>query len=224
MRNTVAVCPNCHRELHSGEKADEKKTILERLFMKKMNSLKTPLGNIKITINDIETAFFVKELEKKEFFYWDGEIYFEVDERYLLIADIENIDPLVIDCYIEDINYNGTNVASGEVREMTCFYLDNLLLCIGVETVNDEDYWEDIIYLENGFRMLNYEKWGRKDIQFGIAWKLINDHSIEDYYVEEAAQPPYQNLWKKAKKHVQEKNHYKKTGETDLTNEVKEKR
>ena len=154
--------------------------------MEILNKLKTPLGYIKIKINNIEVNFSIKPLEKISIF--QNEIMFDVDERYLLIAEVPIISKLNIKCFVDELKNDDSDIESGERLEMISFYLNSLKLSIGAESRGEEDF-DNINYLDNGLELLNYNEWNRNSILFGVAWKLINDHKVEDIYVREAAIP-----------------------------------
>ena len=168
--------------------------IRENKIINRMNFLKTPFGNIKILINNRETSFVAKKLGKIEY-YLDGSVSFEVDERFLLFADVPKTKKFVIKCIIDGSQYDGTNVSSGEHREMTCFYLNNTKISIGALSRGEEDF-QNIEYLENGLEVRKYSEWNQKDIVFGVAWKLINNMDIDDYHVNEAAEVPWHYLYR----------------------------
>ena len=154
--------------------------------MEIVDKLKTPLGYIKIEINNNEVKFAVNTLEKIDIF--QNEIMFDVDERYFLIAEVPNLSKLNIKCFIDEIKMDAIDTESGERYEMISFYLNNLKLSIGAQSRGEEDF-DNINYLNNGLELLNYNEWNRNNIIFGVAWKILSNSEVEDEYVREAAIP-----------------------------------
>jgi hypothetical protein len=158
--------------------------------MEKVNSLQSPLGKIKIKVNNIETYYICKELNKIEMSINDKNlIFFKVDERYALIVDIidENIKHInSIECFLDKLNDTISGYAeTGENLELISFELDKIKLSIGVELIENATY----IYNDNGIKIEFYNINNRNKFVFLLAWDTINDYEKESIYTWFAADP-----------------------------------
>ncbi|MEO4052904.1 hypothetical protein [Solibacillus sp. CAU 1738] len=129
--------------------------------------LATPLGNIKLFVNDNEITFTAIRLGNLE------RICPDVNGRYLIQYNYKKkFKHQKIKCCLPFIDVKG-EIGSGERLEAIAFYKDGVKLTIGVEAEFDDqlsgyDYSGD--YLNNGITYETFETTEDKILQFGVCW------------------------------------------------------
>ena len=140
----------------------------------------TPLGKIKIFVNEIEKTFEVKQLARSR-------KNFIVDERKQMC--LENLgEDMVIECVLDVENKikPTTIIESGENLALISFYSGNIKLCVGVIGDRKGIKYE---YLENGIRIKVLENHVDNFMLVNIAWLHMSNPSEEDIYCWFAADP-----------------------------------
>jgi hypothetical protein len=159
--------------------------------MEEISFLQSPIGKIKIKVNNVETKYFLKEYPKLEMYKVEGyenHIYFKVDARYAMIVKtingkIGNINSF--ECFIEDIENNYVNPETGENLELISFELDKIKLSIGAEYFEEAEY----IYNNDGIKIEFKNEYIQKYFTFMVAWHSIFDYEKENIYTWFAADP-----------------------------------
>ncbi|MEK5215477.1 hypothetical protein [Psychrobacillus sp. FSL H8-0487] len=128
--------------------------------------LLTPLGAIKLFVNDEEVGFTVIKL--------DLELHCrDVNGRYLIQYEYKSeMKDQEIKCCIPSIDVKG-DVESGERLEAISFYRNDIKLTIGivgefVDGTNYIDYGGD--YLSNGIQYVTYPTTSDRKFYFGVCW------------------------------------------------------
>lgn len=129
--------------------------------------LLTPLGPIKIFINDNEIEYTARKLETIDRRCPD------VNGRYLIEYEyLKECGAQIIKCLIPSINIEG-DIESGEGLEAIAFYKDNIKLTIGAEGEFHE-YPQNIDYsgkyLDNGIQYETFQTTGDRIFKYGVSW------------------------------------------------------
>ncbi|WP_080844414.1 hypothetical protein [Cytobacillus gottheilii] len=129
--------------------------------------LSTPLGPIKIFINDIEIEYTVIKLSTMERQWPD------VNGRYLIQYEYQKeFKKQHIKCCIPTLDIKG-DIESGERLETIAFYKDDIKLSIRAEGEFHEypvylDYSGK--YLDNGIQYETFEATEDRTFKFGVSW------------------------------------------------------
>lgn len=129
--------------------------------------LLTPLGNIKVLVNNEEVEFTASKL---------GDLHFpspDLKGRFLIEYDYKNaLKNQTIKCCIPSIEVEG-EVESGEKLEAISFYKEDIKLTIGVDC-EFTDYPKDIDfsgeYLRDGIQYKTFPTTADKKFRFGVCW------------------------------------------------------
>ena len=148
--------------------------------------IETILGEIEITINDKKVDYRYSRLSNKE-------KNFEVDGRYKIIIDLEQIsgnedkDNVVAAKLIKTSDNNIKEcVESGERLAMLSFYSDNKKVSIGAE---DERPGVLCTYDNSSVKVLISPKATIFQVTFGIAWITWRECERQEIYTWFAADP-----------------------------------
>jgi hypothetical protein len=129
--------------------------------------LVTPLGSIKLFINDNEIEYTAIKLSSMERQWPD------VSGRYLIQYEYKKeFKNQYIKCCIPTLDIKG-DIESGERLEAIAFYKDDIKLTIGAEGEFDEypayiDYSGE--YLDNGIQYETFEATADRTFKFGVSW------------------------------------------------------
>lgn len=142
--------------------------------------LLTPLGAIKLFVNEEEMGFTAKKLNL------DRRCP-DVNGRYLIQYDYKSeIKNQVIKCCIPSIDVKG-DIESGEKLEAISFYQNDIKLTIGVEGEftefpRDIDYSGD--YLSNGIQYETYYTTANRKFYFGVCWihPLTEENDVQTWF------------------------------------------
>ncbi|MFJ5770101.1 hypothetical protein [Psychrobacillus sp. NPDC093180] len=142
--------------------------------------LSTPLGAIKLFVNDEEVGFTAIKI--------DLDLHCrDVNGRYLIPYEYKNeMKSQEIKCCIPSIDVKG-EVESGERLEAISFYKNDIKLTIGVEgefTGNNRyiDYGGD--YLSNGIQYDTYHTTLDRTFIFGVCWiqPLTEENDVQTWF------------------------------------------
>jgi len=142
--------------------------------------LLTPLGAIKLFVNDEEVEFTAIKL--------DLELRCrDVNGRYLIQYEYKSeMKNQEIKCYIPSIDVKG-DVESGESLEALSFYRNDIKLTIGAvgEFTNDTkniDYGGD--YLNNGIKYVTNHTTADRLFYFGVCWiqPMTEENDIQTWF------------------------------------------
>ena len=143
--------------------------------------LLTPLGAIKLFVNDEEVGFTAKKLDV-------GMHCQDVNGRYLIQYDYKSEikKNQVIKCCIPSIDVKGDS-ESGERLEAISFYQNDIKLTIGVDGEfsdfpKDIDYSGD--YLNNGIHYETYNTTANRKFYFGVCWiqPLTEENDVQTWF------------------------------------------
>lgn len=143
--------------------------------------LLTPLGPIKIFVNDKEIEFTAIKLDTLEVHCPD------VNGRYLIEYEYKNqFENQEIKCCIPSLNVKG-EVESGENLEAISFYKNDIKLTIGLEGEFTNypkylDYSGD--YLSNGIQYVTFKTTVDRKLKFGVCWiqPCTEDNDIQTWF------------------------------------------
>ncbi|MGX9134961.1 hypothetical protein ACWV26_11375 [Rummeliibacillus sp. JY-2-4R] len=143
--------------------------------------LLTPLGAIKLFVNDEEVEFTAKKLDNLELHCRD------VNGRYLIQYEYKSeIKNQEIRCCIPSIDVKG-DIESGEKIEAISFYKNDIKLTIGiVGEFTDYPKYIDYSgeYLSNGIQYLTYHTTADRKFYFGVCWiqPLTEENDIQTWF------------------------------------------
>lgn len=149
--------------------------------------LVTPLGAIKLFINDEEVDFSAIKLNNIERCCRD------VNGRYLIQYEYKSeIKNQKIKCCIPSIDIMG-EIESGERLDAISFYKDDIKLTIGVEGEftdypRDIDYSGD--YLSNGIQYVTFQTTAERKFNFVVCWiqPCTEENDVQTWF---GADPSY---------------------------------
>ncbi|KAB2334308.1 hypothetical protein [Bacillus mesophilum] len=127
----------------------------------------TPLGPIKIFINDNEIEYTARSLNNMERHCPNVNGRYLIEYEYKREFKIQHIK-----CCIPSIDVKG-DIESGERLESIAFYKDDIKLTIGAEGEFHEypmylDYSGD--YLDNGIQYKTFQATAARTFKFGVSW------------------------------------------------------
>jgi hypothetical protein len=129
--------------------------------------LMTPLGAVKIFVNDYEVEFTAIKMDNLDPHCPD------VNGRFLIQYEYKNeVKNQKIKCCIPSLNVTG-EIESGERLEAISFYEENIKLTIGAEgEFNDFAKYLDYSgnYLRNGIQYITFPSTTDKKFKFGVCW------------------------------------------------------
>lgn len=142
--------------------------------------LLTPLGAIKLFLNDVEVEFITIN--------FDSELHCpDVNGRYLIQYEYKrDIKRQNIKCCIPSLDVKG-ETESGECLEAISFYRNDLKLTIGVvgEFTDDTKYFDyGGDYLSNGIQYVTYPNTSDRKFYFGVCWiqPLTEENENQTWY------------------------------------------
>ncbi|WP_277587139.1 hypothetical protein [Psychrobacillus antarcticus] len=152
--------------------------------------LLTPLGAIKLFVNDEEVGFTAIKLENLELHCRD------VNGRYLIEYEYKSENQnQEIKCCIPSIDVK-KEIESGERLEAISFYKNDIKIIIAIEG-EFTDYREDIEYggdyLSNGIQYETFQNTADKKFYFGVCWiqPYTEENDIQTWF---GADPFFRNL------------------------------
>ena len=141
----------------------------------------TPLGAVKLFVNDEEVEFTATKLNHSD------PKYSEVSGRFLIPYDFKkDVKNQKIACCIPGLDVEG-EIESGEKLEAISFYKHNVKLTIGVEAEftdhpNYIDYSGD--YLDNGVQYRTTKSTKDQRFKFGICWiqPFTDENEVQTWF------------------------------------------
>lgn len=142
--------------------------------------LVTPLGAIKLFVNDEEVEFTAIKMDL------DSRTP-DVNARYLIQYDYESkMENQELKFCLHSIDVKG-DIESGEGFEAISFYRNDIKLTIGIEGefTDFPKYSEDSgNYLSNGIRYAPHHSTGDRKFNFGVCWiqPLTEENDIQTWF------------------------------------------
>ena len=142
--------------------------------------LLTPLGEIKLFINNEEVAFEAVAIDRDR-------LCKNVNGRYVISIAVKNDnDYKKITCCLPNIDVKGSP-ESGEILEAIAFYKGDIKLTIGVQ--GEFGYYQKYHdyngnYLDNGIQFYMYPDSASRVIQFGVCWiqPVTDENDIQTWF------------------------------------------
>ncbi|MFC4408946.1 hypothetical protein ACFOZY_00710 [Chungangia koreensis] len=142
--------------------------------------LLTPLGAIKLFVNDKEVDFTAIKLDNLAFQYRD------VNGRYLIQYEYKSeYKNQEIKCCIPVIDVKG-HIESGERLEAIAFYKEDIKLTIGVEGEFHNPKYSDYTgeYLSNGIQYKTNQTTVDRKLNFGVCWiqPVTEENDVQTWF------------------------------------------